>query len=246
LVLALLPPGSDLLHRGQSSAQLAELFLRAGRADDARAEAGRGIDLLERVYAEAGGRLGRGGHGVAPRDDPGRPALGSSYYGVLMDAYFVASRVERAAGDREISALWLERAAVAAPDPDVGFDVLEAHGEALLAGGRPAEALAEIEKVRSIEPHDLPLAVLAGRALHALKRDREAIEAVDGALASSSKIDPLDLSDANFLLGLAYHDLGEEERMRFHFREALAKNPGHPRAEWMRRILEEGDPQGVR
>lgn len=236
-VVALLPPGNDALHRGQASAQLSELMREAGRTEEAAVESDRGIALLESIYLEAGGRPGADGHGVALAADRSRPDLGASYYGVLMDAYHSRGRIE-AGRSRPAEALrWLERAAAAAPDPDVGFDALLAYGEALIAAGRYADALIPLGRARRAWPAEPRLALLYGRALHGLGRLEEAVRAIESGLGTPAPIDDVLLGDINYELALVEKDLGDLPRMRYHLRETLKKNPHHPQAASIQRML---------
>jgi tetratricopeptide (TPR) repeat protein len=238
---ALLPIGNDALHRGQSDAELAALMAQAGRWDEAAALSRSGIDLLESVYTGAGGHLAAGGHGVAPPGDRSRPELSPSYYDVLSDAYVTAARVANARKEAAARLDWLSIATAAAPDAESGFDALVEYGEALLDGGRAGEALAPLLRARSVDPNDLRLALLYAQALHRSGRLHEAIDAVEKALDANPGVGPLDLADANYGLGLIYRDLGDLPRMKFHLRETLKENPNHPRAAWIREVVEKAD-----
>ncbi len=246
-VIALLPPGHDAAHRGQSESQLADLFLRGGRLREAEERSRAGIALLESVYAEAGGKPGPQGEGVAPPGHPGRPRLGNSYYGVLMEAYAGRARIARASGDPREALRWSGLAVAAAPGPEIGFPALVLHGSLLMEAGRVSEAMDPLRAARTVHPDDLRLALLYAQGLHRLGRPGEALRIVERALDANPAATPLELADANYGLGLIHRDLGDLPRMRFHLREALAKNPAHPRADWIRKILAEADAaEGIR
>jgi len=237
LAIAWLPPGNDALHIGQSESQLSSLLARAGRFAEARPRSDRAIGLLESIYRERGGSPGRDGHGVAPAADRSRPAISASYYGVLMGAYEARSRIERGSGDAAAALAWLERAAIAAPDADIGFDVLVACGEALLAANRIPDAMAVLTRARGQDDRHLRLALLYAQALHRSGRPREALGVVESALDANPHPPDLDLADANFGLALIYRDLGDIPRMKFQLRETLGHNPDHPRGAWIRETL---------
>ncbi len=246
LLVALLALPLDSLHRGQSEAQLADLMLRSGRLEEAIAGSRRAIDLLESVYVEAGGAPGPGGHGVAEAGAPARPGIGASYYAILMEAYQSRARIERARGNVAEALVWIERAAAAAPDPVMGFDALVSCGEALLEAGRPAEAGRFLERARPADPRNVRLALLYAQSLHRTGHPQKAADVVEAMLQGTPGIGALDLADANYGLGLIYRDLGDVPRMKFHLREALLKNPDHPRAEWIRKMLAGAEPAPAR
>ncbi len=239
-LVALVPIPLDPLHRGQAESQMADLLARAGRMAEAREVSDRGIDLIASIYEEAGGaRTERGA--VAPPGRAGRPPLGDSYYGILMEACRTRSRIERALGDGEAAFAWSERAAAAAPDSLVGRDALTAHAEALIARGRLAEALEPIQRARRADPTAVRPALVHAQILHRTGRPHEALRIVEAAMDANPSIAPLDLADASYGLGLIYRDLGDVARMRFHLREALSRNPAHPAAERIRSLLAEAD-----
>jgi 4-amino-4-deoxy-L-arabinose transferase-like glycosyltransferase len=241
LVVALLPPGNDALHVGQSEIQLADLLSKASRASEALESCEKGLSLLESIYTDGGGKLMAGGHGVAALPDLARPRLAVSFYGILMQGYEVRSRIARAQKDEEAALIWLGRAVEAAPDADLGFDALTGYGEALLDQGRVEESLAPLGRARGVEPNDLRLALLYAEALHRSGRPRDALQVVESTLDANPHPSPLDLADANYGLGLIYRDLGDVARMKFHFRETLSHNPRHPRAAWIRQVLDAED-----
>lgn len=240
LVLALAPAGGDALHRGQSESDLAAVMARAGRMEEAAALSRSGMELLESVYVQAGGRW-RGDRQVAPPGDPGRPPLGDSYYAILMEACRTRAGIERASGSREEALAWSARAAAAAPDSVVGRDVLTRHAESLVAAGKVSQALDPILRARRIDPAALRPALVHAQVLHRTGSPRKALRIVEAALDANPDPSPLDLADANYGLGLIHRDLGDTARMRFHFRETLRLNPSHPGAEGIRRLLAEAD-----
>lgn len=240
LIVALVPVGQDALHRGQAESELADLLAQAGHMDQAGRASMKAIDLLESVYTDAGGTL-RGEHGVAPPGAPGRVPLGDSYYGITMEAYQTQARIERMQGRENDAFEWAARAADAAPDSMVGRDALTAYAEALLARGRLAEAIAPVARARRIDPGAVRPALLQAQILHRTGHPREALRVVNETIDAHPKMSALDLADANYGLGLIYHDLGDIPRMRFHLREALEKNPNHPAAAHIRSLLAEAD-----
>lgn len=60
-----------------------------------------------------------------------------------------------------------------------------AHGNALLARGRPAEALDSFERALKVKPNLLEVVALKGEALLALGRHEEAVQLFDGVLAAN-------------------------------------------------------------
>lgn len=246
-VIVLLPLANDAAHRGQSEAQLADLLMRAGRLTEARERSRAGVALLESVHADAGGEAGPQGEGVAPPGHPGRPPLGDSYYGVLMEAYAGRARIMRASGDLREALRWSALAVAAAPGPEIGFRTLVLHGDLLMQAGRVSEAMDPLRAARAVGPDQLRLSLLYAQGLHRLGRPGEALQIVERALDANPAAAPLDLADANYGLGLIHRDLGDLPRMRFHFREVLEKNPAHPRAAWIREVLAETDAaEGIR
>jgi hypothetical protein len=61
---------------------------------------------------------------------------------------------------------------------------------------------------------------------------------VEEALDAAPSFPPADAAAAHYGQALLFRDLGEPERMRFHIRECLRLDPGHPRAAWMRAMLQ--------
>jgi 4-amino-4-deoxy-L-arabinose transferase-like glycosyltransferase/Flp pilus assembly protein TadD len=240
--IALAPMNNDALHRGQAAAQLSSLMFDSNRISESRKASREGIELLEDVYSGAGGTTPAGSHGVAGASDPGRPPLGISFYSTVMEAYSTRARIERAAGDESAALVWVQRAVTAAPDDALGFDTLLNAGEILLEAGRTDDAVRALARAREVEPGHLRLALLYAQTLHKKGKLREAVKVVDDALDEHEVIDPLTLADANYGLALLHRDLRNYPRMKFHLREALAKNPDHPRADWIRKKLVETDP----
>ena len=240
LALALMPVATDALHRGQSDSDLAELMARAGRIDEARELSGSGLRLIESVYADAGGSLDDAGR-VAPVGRAGRPALGESYYAVLMEACRTRAAIARRDGDDPGALAWSARAAAAAPDSIIGRDALTGYAEALLVAGRPAEALPTIIKARGLDPSAFRPALVHAEALHRTGHPEEALRVVEAALDSAVDPSPLDLADAAYGMGLIHRDLGDIPGMRFHLRETLNRSPDHPMAARIRRLLAEAD-----
>ena len=243
--IALAPMHNDALHRGQAAAQLSALMFESGRISESRAASEEGIALLEQVYAGAGGTTPEGKHGVVAASHPGRPPLGVSFYSTLMEAYTTRARIERAVEDEAAALVWVQRAVTAAPDDSLGFDTLLNAGEILLEAGRiddASQALIRARQVDPSEPAHLRLALLYAQSLHKQGKLRQAVKIVDDALHEHDEIDPLTLADANYGLALLQRDLRNYPRMKFHLREVLAKNPDHPRADWIRKKLVETDP----
>lgn len=239
--LALAPAGNDPFHRGQAEVQLASLYARAGRHQEALESSRSGIALLESIYTGTGALLGDGGHGVQPVRSLDRPKLGASYYGVLSEAYAERGRLSRTLDDPDEALVWLDRAVDATPEPRFAFSILAEQGEIFLQAGRLEEAEDYLNRAYMFKPGDFRLTLLLGQILYRTGRLQEARQLVESALATTREITPLALADANYALGLIHRELGETARMRFHFGETLRKNPAHPRAGWMRRVLSESD-----
>jgi tetratricopeptide (TPR) repeat protein len=205
--------------------------------EEAATESDTGIGLLESIYIGSGGTPRANGHGIASPGDRSRPDLGASYYGVLMDAYHSRGRIETGRGRPAEALRWLELAATAAPDAYVGFDALRAYGEALLGAGRFSDAMNPLGRARRAWPVEPRLALLYGQALRGLGRPEEALRAIESGLGSREPIPDVLLGDIHYELALVNRDLGDAPRMRYHLRETLVKNPHHPRAASIRKML---------
>ena len=104
----------------------------------------------------------------------------------------------------------------------------EAHrnlGAVLKEQGQFDEALASLERVLAIDPHDLPVLVAAADCLCALGRAREAVPLYERALERNPR-----LLEAHNNLGNALQELGDCERAVGCYRQALSLNPGDAEA----------------
>ncbi len=240
---------NDPVYLGQSHAQLAELLLRSGRPGEADAESRESIRLLEGFYAESGGALGEGGHGVSPRGSSSRPDLGATFYVVLGEAYATRASVLRAGGHGSAAAAWEKRAALAGAGPPGGpsepdeaerlsTEAAERAEEGRLEDAaelyrRAAAALPEgVEPVRRFR-----LRMHLAESLHHAGHPEEALGVVQEALLYPGDVPDADRADAHFGEAMIYRDLGNDAAMRSHLRECLRLNPEHPRAGWIRETL---------
>jgi tetratricopeptide (TPR) repeat protein len=109
--------------------------------------------------------------------------------------------------------------------------------QALVADGRPDEAVQELQETHGAAPDDLEVAFLLASGYLRLKK----VEEADRLFERITRARPLPQTDV--LIGRTYRDAGEYERARTALRLALRKNPRTRRAHYYLgtiAVLEEG------
>jgi 4-amino-4-deoxy-L-arabinose transferase-like glycosyltransferase len=222
------------------------------------------IELVRAARARSWARLGAGAAAVAllallVNRDPGNElAFEAQNHGILGEMYLQAGRPREAETQFRRTLSMLE----GYTGDSAGLQHLRVIGSAhwgiVLARdtqGETAhtadtadeETLAHLRGAALSPDPDLRRDVFARRlslaeALHKAGRAREALAAVEEALASASgaasPMDPVLLADAHYGEALIYlRDLPDPAAAARHFREVLALNPAHPRADWIRGTL---------
>lgn len=137
------------------------------------------------------------------------------------DAWRLRGLACNALGEREVAVASFAR--VRALHPDSGLAALEL-GQALIGGGRPAEALPLLEEAARLLPNDAPALATLGRAHYALGRYRAALAAFEQAQALAPE-------DTDVLNSLAATRLkrGETAAAVEAAREAVRRKPDSPR-----------------
>ncbi len=216
-------PGNSLAFEAQNHGILGEMFLYAGRPDDAMTHLHEAIGMLEGYPGDSAG-------------DQYLRVIASAHYGMVLASDMRAARGGNALPRAEI--LSHLRAAARAPDADLRRDALARLGEMLASAGDSDGAAQAYTGAVEAAPHDFGLRLLLAESLHQAGRARESLETVEQALAEMPDADPVLRADAHYGEALIYlHDLPDGERAVFHLREVLRLNPSHPRADWIRRRL---------
>jgi len=238
----------DPVHIGQMQSQLAELLIRAGRLAQADTASNDALARLEGFFASQGGTLGPAGHGVPAVGMPGRPDLGESFYAVMGEAYQTRAHLASARGDDADAQRWSRLATAATGDRSRTSTAAEVsrRGVQEMEAARFSEAAASFRKALELLPTSGPeadaverlrLSLQLAQALHRAGRPLEALPVVEQALDQAPGAPAHDRADAHYGEALIHRDLGHREQMLVHFRECLALNPEHPRADWIRREL---------
>jgi len=185
---------------GRALGPLGRLYRKHGRADLALAVQQRALALLEkhgsaedRAWALAGissaeAALGRTGSARRHIEEALAIAKGTrrTHDQIQLQEAFLALQTGGAARAARITRRILESG-----DPFAARLAWHPHAEALLALGRPAEALEAIERAidLSIEPSELPrMLLLRARSLASLKRHQEALATVRDAITAVERV----------------------------------------------------------
>jgi tetratricopeptide (TPR) repeat protein len=212
-------PGNAPAFHAQNDAILGEMYLHAGRADDAAASFRRGVEAL------------------APMAESGDPVLvrilGAARHGLGVSE---RSRGDAAAAERAL------REAAACPDPDVRADALLELAEILKEKGDAAGRASALGEAASLRPADFELRIRHAEALYALGRLDEALLEIRAALSIDPPPSRAAQARAWYGAGLVHAAAGDPRAAREAFDRTLRLDPNHPRAAWIRRLLAGSEP----
>ncbi len=208
-------PGNAPGFYAQNDAILGELYLHAGRFDEAAESFRRGISVMEPAA--------RAGNVVFTR------IAGAASHGLGL--------AERERGDLA-AAEKAFHAAAACPDPDVRREalgelitLLESRGDRLGAAGALGEAV-------TLEPRSFALRIRFARGLYLVGRLDESLDQLRSALAASPPPSPDQQSDAWYGMAMVHAARGEVPDARTALDRALTLAPGHAGAAALRDRLD--------
>jgi len=212
-------PGNTPAFAAQNEAILGELYLNAGRIEEARASFQKGVDGLAPLAVE--------GHPLFER----MAASAELGLGVAEKSLGHATAAETAL-----------RAATASPDGEVRADAALELSDLLEARGDQEGLSAALGIVTAARPGDVRSRLRRAESLYKLGRMEESLLEVRGVIALSPPPGPLDLADAHYGAAMIERAAGNADGAREDLRMTLQLNPNHPRAAWIRSVLVGGNP----
>lgn len=211
-------PGNAPGFHAQNDAILGELYLHAGRFDEAAESFRRGLTAMEPAA--------RAGNVVFTR------IAGAASHGLGL--------AERERGDLA-AAEKAFRAAAACPDPDIRREALRELISLLEARGDRLGAAAALGESVALEPRSFALRLRYARALYLVGRLDESLSQLRSALAASPPPSPDRQSDAWYGMAMVHAARGDVPDARSALDRALALAPGHAGAAALRdRLVREG------
>ena len=207
-------PGNAPTFAAQNQAILGELYLNAGRFDEAAAAFRRGIEGLSAA--------------TSPENPTFSRILGAAHHGLGLAEMRRKNTVEAERALRE---------AARSSDEDVRADAL-LDLAALLESRKDIAGVAEaLGGAVEVRPGEFHLRVRYAEALYKLGRLRESAEQAQAALAITPPPPPVELADAWYGLALIRLAGGEAAGAREALQRTLDLNPNHERAGWIREAL---------
>lgn len=207
-------PGNAPGFHAQNQAILGELYLRAGRPDEAAAHLRRGIQEM----------------------DPAARAGDPVYARIVGSARMALGLAELERG-RPGAAEKAFRAAAACPDPDVRRDAAGELIRLLQSRGDDAAAAEAMALALEADPADHALRLRRARLLYGLGRHPEMESELRSLLSASPAAQPAQQADAWFGLALAHAARGQRARALEAVDRVLAIDPGRRDAADLRRRL---------
>jgi tetratricopeptide (TPR) repeat protein len=210
-------PGNAPAFNAQNHGIVGEMFLQAGRPQEAAEEFRAAIAMLEDYPGDSTG-------------DQYRRVIDSSRFGIAL-----ARQDGAVVSDEEV--LSRLRDARGATDLDLRHDVLSMLGGLLMARGDAAGAADALAGAVSADPNNLDTLLRLAEAQHKAGRSDEALATAAKALSAFPDADPKALASAHYGQALIYLDRSDPALAESHLREVLRLDPEHPRAEWIRARL---------
>ncbi len=213
-------PGNAPSFHAQNEAILGEMYLHAGRLDDAAASFQRGIEGLRQI--------------AEPPDPVLARIAGAAQYGLGVTQ---RRRENMEAAERAFLS------AADASDPDVRADAALELASLLRSRGDDRSAAAALGVAAAARPGDVPIRLRYAEALFGIGRVDDSLAQVNAVLSARPEPAPSDLADAHYGAAMIHLARGDAAAARAEMRRTLELSPRHPRAAWMRGMLGSGDGQ---